>query len=298
MNESALISEIKGHSLDDGPGIRSVVFFKGCPLRCVWCHNPETLRALPQPQHDEHRCRQQGHCRDACPSRALSGPPWRLELSACNGCGRCVEACEPLALRLIGQDQPVAELLQRLERYRPFFRNSGGGVTLSGGEATMYPVYCGELLRALGRLGIHRLLETCGLFDYQRVARTMLPALDCIYFDLKFIDDRLHRRHCGRSNRRILSNFHQLLDWAGKDRELLPRVPLIPGLTTAPDNLLAIAEFLRQQSVTRVSLLPYNPLWHNKAQQLGQAPRYAGTNWLTASQIQQAQDCFQGFTLQ
>ncbi len=287
-----LLTEIKGHSLDDGPGIRTVVFFKGCPLACVWCHNPETIDPRPQLRHQAERCLDQGACREACTHGALSGPPWRRDTTRCIGCGDCVSACTSGALTRVGYSLPVPQLLKQLLRYRPFFRHSGGGVTLSGGEATLYPAYCGELLSGLGAAGVHRLLETCGLFAWDRVARHMLPELEALYFDLKFIDESLHKRYCGQSNRQILANFERLLDWRDTTHELRPRIPLIPGLTDRPDNLLAIARFLQSHGIRRLSLLPYNPLWQDKARQLGARPRFGEQRWQSHSDIESARACF------
>lgn len=250
-----LIVEIKRHSLEDGPGIRSVVFFKGCPLRCVFCQNPETQEFSPEIAFRSRLCIDCRTCVEACPQ----GAPRRLVGStACHRCGECVRACPSGALTLIGQRLSVDEILDVVLRDEPYYRHSGGGVTLSGGECTAFPEFSGGLLARLRSRGISAAIETCGEFSYPRFAQWILPHVDPILFDVKLADDAAHVRYTGRSNQRIWANLAQLL--ATAPERVQPRIPLIPGVTATRENLAALAARLADLGARSLTLLPYNPL--------------------------------------
>ena len=184
--------------------------------------------------------------------------PARIDRSKCDRCGDCAIACPGKALRLVGVYWPVDKLAEFLLRDAPFFHHSGGGVTLSGGDCTLYPDYLEQLLKLLRVHHIHIVLETAGHFDYQVFRERVLPYIDLIYFDVKFADPRLHRKHTGRVNGRIVENLKRLL--AEDNVAVLPRVPLVPGVTATDENLRSIARLLREVGADEVSLLPYNPL--------------------------------------
>jgi pyruvate formate lyase activating enzyme len=222
---------------EDGPGIRTTVFFKGCPLRCVWCQNPEGMRPWPEPM---------GH-----------------------GGERCTVG------RWVGRDELLREVLVD----EPFFRSTGGGVTLSGGEPAAQTEFASRFLRALRRRGVGTAMETCGSFSWQRFEHRLLPYLDHVYFDLKLFDDEESRLYTGRSNRRIVENFRRL--WETAPERLHPRIPLVPGLTTRRDNLRSWAVFLRRLGVERCTLMPYNPLWLDKLEALGHSPTYVCKSFMT-----------------
>lgn len=282
------VGEIKRNSLDDGPGIRSVVFFKGCPLRCVWCQNPEAISPAPQLQRLPERCLGCRACVEVCPEGVAGpgGPP----ADRCRACGRCVDACPAGARRIVGTDMDAAELAERLLRDEPFYRASGGGVTLSGGEPTRQPEPAGELAQRLAERGVHVLLETCGLYAPEPFERHLLPYLSEIYFDLKLADPELHRRYTGQSNRRILANLERLVE-RGRP-PVLPRVPLIPGITAEPANLEALAELLVALGLPEVALLPYNPLWRPKRLALGLDLPYDHDAWMPADEIERCREVF------
>ncbi len=230
-----LVFDIKRDCSEDGPGIRTTVFFKGCPLHCVWCQNPEGQGGKPVP--------------DPCPLRGEND-------LAQGGVGRWYE---------------LDDLLYRVLIDRPFFDATGGGVTVSGGEPTFQMAFIGEFLKRLRQDGVDTAIETCGFFHYDSFARLVLPYLNRIYFDLKIMDEAEHRRLTGQSNRPILNNLARL-----KRETTVPlcvRVPLIPGMTATAENLAAIGQFLRDHGIEDVTLLPYNPLWQDKAIQLGMKPQ-------------------------
>lgn len=273
MTGQPLVTDFKGNSLEDGPGIRSVVFFKGCPLSCFWCQNPETQQAAAELWWEPERCMQDRSCMAVCPEGAISpANPFFVDRQRCNGCFRCVDACPSTALRRAGQAFDVEEIVQRLLPYRAYCEATGGGVTLSGGEPTRVPGFVGELLKRLKGEGIHTLLQTCGLFPLAVFESELLPWLDAIHFDLKLMDPVLHRTHCGVANEVILENFVALLERSRTmGFDLLPRTPLIPGITDTEENLHAIAGFLRGLGVEQTVLLPNNPVWLEKRPHLGLA---------------------------
>jgi pyruvate formate lyase activating enzyme len=263
-----LVADVKRHSLEDGPGIRTVVFFKGCPLRCVFCHNPETQARGPELAFFEDRCLRCGRCAVACPRGAaaleLAG---RIARERCDRCGSCAAVCAGRALRQVGRYFPPERLVELVLRDLCFYRYSRGGVTLSGGEPTLFPDYVSAVLGPLRRAGVHVALQTCGEFEYDEFASKVLPLVDLVYYDVKLADREAHRRHTGVANDRILANLRRLLRDAAVP--VNPRVPLVPGVTAGRDNLAAIAALLREAGARDVTLLPYNPLGLAMATRLG-----------------------------
>jgi pyruvate formate lyase activating enzyme len=266
-----LLFEIKGNSLDDGPGIRTVVFFKGCPLSCVWCHNPESQKPEAELSYDARRCAGCGRCMDTCTEDALAREhPYFIDRRRCTLCFACVNECPSGALARVGYEMSVHDVIQKVVSDKPFFDNSGGGVTLSGGEPTLYMEYASDLAKGLKNKGIHVLLETCGLFSHDRFRKVLYPYLDTIYYDIKLHDARGHKRFCGVTNAIILDNFVRILRDSEKNGpSVLPRTPLVPGITDTDANMKAIAGFLKENDVKQAALLPYNPLWHEKSWSIG-----------------------------
>jgi pyruvate formate lyase activating enzyme len=258
-NNLPLIVDIKRDSREDGPGIRSVVFFKGCPLRCFFCQNPEAQVPEMEIAFSSRECIQCGKCEEACPQKAIDLRfPGRIHRQSCIRCGRCAGVCPGKGLRVIGTYYPPETLTEILLRDSAFYKHSGGGVTLSGGECTLYPDYLECLLNLLKVKGVHIVLETCGYFDFGRFEQKVLPYIDLVYFDIKFADSYLHRKYTGKSNRLILDNFRRLL--RTRKVKIHPRIPMIPGVTATRENLSAIVDFLCEAGAENVSLLSYNPL--------------------------------------
>jgi len=298
MNDSPkapLIVDIKRNSLDDGPGIRSVVFFKGCTLRCVWCQNPETLSPLPEIQRDETRCIACGTCTAVCRQGVARNAMEKEDASRCILCGECVEACPSNARRIAGTEYSVDEVVELLLKDEPFYRHSGGGVTLSGGEPAMYPAFVGEVAARLREKGVHVLMETGGQFDFEQVEKHLLPHISTIYFDVKLADPEQHKQYVGPDNRRIQENLKRLVSF----QDLLPRVPLIPGITDTDENLKSIAKLLADLGLTRVMLLPYNPLWLSKRRALGMDMPYSHDSFMSPEEIERCRGVFEkaGLTL-
>lgn len=263
-----LIADIKRHSLEDGPGIRSVVFFKGCPLRCIFCQNPEAQDPKAEIAFSSRECIRCGKCAEVCSQGAVDlETPSRIHREKCIRCGMCAEACPGRGLRRIGTFYPVETLAELLLRDLPFYRHSGGGVTLSGGECTLYPYYLESLLKILKARGVHVVLETSGDFEYVIFREKVLPFIDMIYYDVKFADSRAYRQYTGRSNQRIIENFLCLLREGGVT--VHPRIPVIPGITATRENFSGIVGFLCEAGAENVSLLPYNPMGFEMAVSLG-----------------------------
>lgn len=278
-----LIVDVKGDVLDDGPGIRTVIFFKGCPLNCFWCHNPENKRPEAELMFDPEKCIACGQCEKVCPEKAISlTRDRRIDRDRCTRCFTCADQCPAGALKHLGEPMDVETLVGNIEKYAPFYAASGGGVTLSGGEPTLFMAYASAVLLALRSRGIHTLLETCGHFDYLRFKRLILPYADTIYMDIKFADPSKHKTWCGRTNHRILNNFIRLRStMAEPEKSLLPRIPLIPEITDTRENITEIIEFLSYHKVNRAALLPNNPLWLDKSFRLGRPVDEKMRNLLT-----------------
>lgn len=260
----ALIYDVQRFSVHDGPGIRTTVFFKGCPLRCRWCQNPESLRVNPELWFDADRCQGTGACIPACPRFALAVGDRRLSRERCDGCGLCVPACAHSAFRRIGREVTVDEVLAEVRRDEPFFKASGGGVTLSGGEPTLQLDFVAAFAAACREVGLSVGLQTCGAFAWTAFA-PHLPLFDFIHFDLKAIDAGRHRALTGSDNAAILSNARRL---AQSGTEVEFRMPLVGGHNDAEDDLNQLAAFVLGLGRSRLQLLPYHPMGESKLARL------------------------------
>lgn len=262
-----MIFDIQHYAVHDGPGIRTIVYFKGCPLRCLWCANPESQNPGPELWHRSLRCRACGRCLTACPKHAVSeGPVFDRALCAACADRPCVETCWEDALRSVGRPLSVEEVMGPVAADLGFYRNSGGGVTFSGGEPFAQPDFLRALLEACRKQGIHTAVETCGHVA-PRALLEMEPLVDLFLYDLKVVDPAAHKRLTGADNRLILENLQALCAVAA-DRVTI-RVPLIPGCTDGEDNLEAIADLAVGLGVRRVDLEPYHALGTDKYRGLG-----------------------------
>jgi pyruvate formate lyase activating enzyme len=282
-----LIFDIKRDCSEDGPGIRTTVFFKGCPLACVWCQNPEGISAKASISFTSDRCEPAAcggyACLDVCPEKgpglSPQGKNVEIDHDACTRCDKCFEVCTPRALEPVGNWWTVAQLVEKVLVDKTYFDATGGGVTLSGGEPTLQMAFLHCFLVALKQESIHTGLETSGMFPLKPFQEYILPYLDFIYFDLKLIDPEQSRQFTGSANEQVLRNFRVLN--AEASVPVIVRIPLIPGITATEKNLMGISRFLQTQGVKACELIPYNPLWQEKAVKNGIAVRYSHPAFMT-----------------
>jgi pyruvate formate lyase activating enzyme len=255
--ERPLITNIHRFALDDGPGIRTTVFLKGCPLSCEWCHNPESMDPTEEVAFQGQLCIGCADCLRDCPHGAITmDSAERINRDLCTACGVCTKVCPTTALRMVGCYHTPSELTETLLKDRLFFETSKGGVTFSGGEPTLFPKYVATVAEKLHENGIHTAIQTCGHFDPVVFKSVLLPHLDLIYFDLKFFDPQQHKAWTGVANENILANFLDIVQCAGS--RVVPRIPLVPGITATEENLSNLALFLRDSHATSYELLAYN----------------------------------------
>jgi pyruvate formate lyase activating enzyme len=279
-------------STEDGPGIRTTVFFKGCPLACRWCHNPESIRPEPQVQWLEQRCIGCQRCLDVCPHGALTMTPAGIERDwqRCTGCGQCVEACPANAMELLGTTISVPDLVNEVAKDATYFGTSGGGVTASGGEPTLQAPFVAEFFARLHQLNIATALDTCGLTS-QRAMALILPHTDLLLFDLKEIDPEKHRSFTRQSNEKILAMLltaRGMIQEQGLATRIWIRTPLIPQATATTANLSGIGAFLARNldgAIDRWELCAFNNLCRDKYRRLGMEWDYAETSLLSAGEL-------------
>lgn len=251
------VFDVKRYAIHDGPGIRTTVFLKGCPLRCWWCHNPEGQQSQFELIYRRARCIECHACADACPRKALTFEATSLSVDRgkCDLCGSCVRSCPSGAVSIVGKLVSVEEIMEEIERDRPFYEESGGGVTVSGGEPFFQPKFLNELLNECKMKGVSAAVSTCGFFS-TGVLDGVRDWVDLFLFDLKLMDESEHRKFTGVSNKPILRNVKTL---AGKGRRLVVTFPVIPGINDDDRNIREMGEFLSNyKAVENVTLLPYH----------------------------------------
>jgi len=265
---SSIIFNIQRYSIHDGPGIRTVVFFKGCPLRCLWCSNPESQRNMPEILYSNVKCKNCNKCISICPTKAIQDDEGEkvIDRSLCNNCGKCVEICPNEALEIVGQLMTVEEVMREVEKDLVFYRSSGGGVTLSGGECICYPEFSISLLKECYKGAIHTAIETSG-FQKWDILKGILQYVDLVLYDLKCIDPIKHVQFTGVDNKIILENAQKI---ASEKISMIIRIPIIPGYNDSNENIKASAEFVTKlKGVNKIELLPYHRLGEYKYKKLG-----------------------------
>ena len=267
-----VIFKIKRFSVHDGPGIRTAVYLKGCPLSCAWCHSPEGISPDISIWYDKNNCIACGQCVDVCPVRALkmvkinSGTYIEINRDLCNVTGNCVRICPADAMRFTGFKITVPELLTEVEKDEVFYKKSGGGVTLTGGEALHQPEFSIEILKACKKRDIHTAIETC-LFADKEVINAISSYTDLFIIDLKLFDSKDHIIFTGQPNEIIKENFLHLVS-IGK--EIIVRIPIIPNITDKKDNLYSIEEFVRGAcNDIPIEYINFNTLAPNNYKKLG-----------------------------
>jgi pyruvate formate lyase activating enzyme len=304
------VYDIQPFSVQDGPGIRTTVFLKGCPLRCPWCHSPESQLFETELCWMESRCvgtELCGECIKACPRGVISegslieSPDGgkkhiiRRELSKCIGCGVCARACTSQALYFCGTDYSVDEIVKKVVRDKTFFDHSGGGVTVSGGECLCQPEFTLEILRRFKAEGLHTAVDTTGFVKSEIVER-VIPYTDLFLYDLKHMDSEKHRQVVGVPNELILDNARLIAERGGK---MQVRIPLIPGFNADEENLRATARFCAdvREAVTVVQILPYHKFGTVKWDRLSRRPPVFDAEVPTEAEVDAAKAIFESFGL-
>ena len=277
-NETGVIFNIQKYSVNDGPGIRTVVFFKGCPLRCRWCSNPESQLARIQILQDPEKCLHCHHCIEICPRQAVcaDGTAIQIDPLKCNACGNCIPECPGKALSLEGEVKTVQEVLDVVLKDAVFYEESGGGITLSGGEMLSQPQFAEELLKASKEEGLSTCAETTGYAD-EEVFRRIAEYLDLILFDLKHWDPVKHEEYTGVTNALPVSNMKYALSLG---KQVLPRIPVIPGFNDSPGDAERFSDLLREIGIKQCQLLPFHQFGENKYTLLGRAYAYQNVDAL------------------
>lgn len=261
-----LIFDIQRYSIHDGPGIRTLVFMKGCPLRCLWCSNPESQSASKEMIFYSSQCIGCGSCIEVCPTGAAQREDLGAAKQLCEDCGACVKVCPSTARKMAGRTVSVEEILAEVKKDTPFYRRSSGGITISGGEPLMQVDFVANLLKRCGEMGIHTAIETCG-FSGPESLRQVLQYVDLALFDLKHMDSRRHKELTGVGNEVILKNAAIT---AKTGRKTVFRVPIIPGYNDDEENIKGIAAFVSSlDSTGEVHLIPYHRLGESKYTSLG-----------------------------
>ena len=291
---TGLIFDIKHFAVHDGPGIRTTVFVKGCPLRCMWCHNPESLTSTPQLLYTPSRCIGCGYCMKVCEHRAhitVNGKH-EVDWDKCVACGTCVAECYAGALELAGREATVEEVMDEVMKDKVFYENSKGGLTISGGEPLMQPGFTGEVFRKAKENGIHTALDTSGYASWD-VIEDIMEHVDLVLYDIKQMDSERHKEFTGVSNELIIKNLKKI-DTKGKP--IWVRIPTIPGLNDGEDNFRKIGELLsRIKHLERVDILRYHKLAESKYEHTGQDYRLKGMDTPEKNDVEHLKDILEGF---
>lgn len=266
-----IVFNIQNYCVSDGPGIRTIIFFKGCPLRCLWCENPESINPLAQISFNASKCIICKKCQKVCLANAIDfKSTQRINWSLCNNCGACLEVCMSEALEMIGKKMSVEEIMFEIRKDDAFYIRSGGGVTISGGEPTLQYNFLVELLETLKKDNYNVVLETSGLLQWNKLEH-LAKLVDIFYFDIKGVDEILHKKNTGINNEIILSNALRL---AEQKYKVVFRIPIVHGINYDDDELILLDKFLTKACASEIHLLPYHNLWEDKLKTIKTNQKY------------------------
>jgi pyruvate formate lyase activating enzyme len=267
VSERGEVFDIQRFSVHDGPGIRTTIFLKGCPLKCLWCHNPESQRMQPVLSFEREICIMCGECVKECSRNAQSIVDGTrvIQRELCEACGSCVNTCNTNSLVLKGQTMTVNEVFREVLRDELLYRKSNGGITISGGEPLMQPAFTYRILERSKEHNLHTAIETCGHTQWN-IFKRILEVTDLVIYDVKLMDPIQHKKFVGVGNELILKNLKKVIK---KEKEVLVRIPLIPDINDSDDNLRKTAEFLRSLGIDRAEFIPYHEFAGPKYELLG-----------------------------
>jgi pyruvate formate lyase activating enzyme len=270
------IFNIQKFSVHDGPGIRTTVFFKGCPLNCTWCHNPESKKVKKELIYWKNKCIECGDCLKYCPSSSIIEFSGKVlfDFEKCEKCGICVELCPGNAIEIVGQVQSAEDVMAEIEKDSIFYSESGGGVTFSGGEPLLQIDFLEKLLFLSKKRGIHTAVDTSGCAETNDITR-IINNVDLFLYDLKHMDDKMHKKLTGVSNKLILKNLEIIKSF---HKETWIRIPVLPGFNDNYSNIEATCLYLKELNFVDVFILPYTRLAEDKHQRLGLEYLHAGLN--------------------
>ena len=269
MTSKACIFNIQPYSINDGPGVRSTIFIKGCPLRCKWCHNPESNLMRPQLMFYSTKCIGCGRCADLCPQQAahIVDGKAKTDRYLCTDCGKCTDICLMGAREIAGKMKTAEAVFHEIVKDKQYYQSSGGGITISGGEPLTKPDFCVELIEMCVKEGIHTAIETCGYASIDSV-KQVFTKLDLVFMDLKALNSELHKALTGCSNELILKNMQYA--YHDMKKNMVIRIPIVPGLNDGKENIQESSLFIRDKlsEKVHVQLLPYHAMGNSKLENL------------------------------
>ncbi len=304
MKSAALLTgrvyNIQRFSIQDGPGIGTTVFLKGCPLECLWCSNPESQNPIPEIAHRNSLCNSCGDCLKVCDGKAISlsssdgASIIKIDREKCNNCGKCIDACTNGALKFYGQYMSVDEVFDEVSRDIAFYSKSGGGVTVSGGEPLSQANFVAELFHRCRKMGIHTTIDTCGYASVSALKKVLVET-DLVLFDLKLMNSRQHKRFTGRYNEVVLRNARLIV---AKGIKMIIRIPIVSGINDSEENLVETARFVSElDNKLHVDLLPYHRFGESKYKMLGRDYQLTNVKPPDEEQLQRAMEIFKRYGL-
>lgn len=294
-NEEGIIFNIQRYSIHDGPGIRTTIFLKGCPLRCKWCSNPESINPIPEIFLRDERCDQCGKCLEVCIPQAISLGENSIEIdrTKCDLCLKCEEICPTRVINCTGKKVSVNEVVLEAMQDEIFYNNSGGGITISGGEPLFQPKFTLKLLKQFKERAIHTTIDTTGFASWEDFNQ-VLNYTDLVLFDIKHLNSQIHLKFTGVKNELILRNLENVLK---KNVKIWIRVPVIPDFNDSSEYMEELAMFLKDKSVDKVSLLPYHEWGKHKYKFLGRVYPMQNVQFIDEKLIQDFKQTIESYDL-